>query len=527
MKFRKVIGLDIEPREIKAVHLARRGPFVKICATERVRLPESEAEARRILQRVVETHGWRQWPCVIGLHGESTLLRVLAIPASDTRPLAVVVGERMESFRTMSSSRTVEEFAVLHETNRSRRVLVGLTRMDHLQRMLELPEQAGLQIVKAMPRPLAVFNAAVHFLPRRFGAFAVIHLGWNGTEVFAGHGRVPLFVRHFNLGARILEANHEDPLPADWPLQAPKWQQWLEELDSCLRLYRQEHPARRQRLTQLVLCGVRPLAPGVAKAIAAATGLRVERLDDIHGARRLPEAGRHAAAFGLALTGIGKPALTLSLLPARVKEQLVLRWQFKYWLGGGLAAAASLAVMVAGLQRQWKADETLLEARERRLAIFLQQDSIFQDHARRNEQLRRQVHPLRASIGNGALAGRVLKTVSLAKHPDDWITLLADADSYFRGSRPDPEAKREGARTAEPTAPRRRGMVDHVVVEGFTPTGDLSTIRAMIERLRANPEIMAVDLLGDDKVAELPLPLDQWPIPEWRRFAIEISLRAP
>jgi hypothetical protein len=83
--------------------------------------------------------------------------------------------------------------------------------------------------------------------------------------------------------------------------------------------------------------------------------------------------------------------------------------------------------------------------------------------------------------------------------------------------------------TGEPVSDGLAGalQINKVIVEGYTPEPDLSTVRSMLENLRAAPAISQADLLPDDRVRNRPENADDPTTLNATRFALEITLAAP
>jgi len=130
------------------------------------------------------------------------------------------------------------------------------------------------------------------------------------------------------------------------------------------------------------------------------------------------------------------------------------------------------------------------------------------------------------AVHNGEILRAVVHAIGESKHPDDWITLIADAESYAEEGQ---EESGGGAR--ETRASRRKGTArkefEQVVIEGYTPVEDLSTVRAMIEALRNSPGIAGADLLADDRVNRDEARDERWAMTRCRLFAVEITVPTP
>ena len=122
---------------------------------------------------------------------------------------------------------------------------------------------------------------------------------------------------------------------------------------------------------------------------------------------------------------------------------------------------------------------------------------------------------------NGKVVRRLIVALGAAKHPDDWITLISDMHSYENPPLDE---------LSVPAPPTGVGSLDgsldirSIVVEGYTPIEDFSTIYSMIETLRGYDGIFDADLLGDDRLREDPLRDQRWEQYKGRLFAIEIEM---
>jgi hypothetical protein len=138
-----------------------------------------------------------------------------------------------------------------------------------------------------------------------------------------------------------------------------------------------------------------------------------------------------------------------------------------------------------------------------------------------NERLGRRIAPFRTAVANADILRLALETVSAAKHPDDWVSLLADANAYFETSSADALAP-EGALGREQGA-----GVQSVIIEGYTPVSDLSTVGQMIERLREQVGVLDADLLGDERLREDAARDKRWADTGCSLFVIEMTMEVP
>lgn len=140
-----------------------------------------------------------------------------------------------------------------------------------------------------------------------------------------------------------------------------------------------------------------------------------------------------------------------------------------------------------------------------------------------NAQMEQRVIPFRTAVENGDVLRLALQAVIRAKDPDDWLSLLADAEAYFGTSTtPDAEAPTEQVATSDD--PMR---FETFIVEGYTPVADFSTVGQMIERLRTQPGIIDADLLGDERLRHNPERDARWEDTGCSAFVIEMTVEVP
>lgn len=516
MHYSHVIGLDLEAGVLHLVEVRRRFLRPRELNAYRLRLPAEPAEARLVLERFARAQKIRRVPCVLGMSTATTLLRLFALPPVRRRTLAQRVQEKLEQFRTIPLDGALEAYTLLRSPAAGLRMLIGLTRREALDRLLELPAAAGWNVVGAVPTPLAAFQAAASLWPRRSGAFLCLHLRHDKTLLAAGHGDDLLQLWTCPLGADHL-------LPDGVPTKdRDVVERWIQEIQACLPTPASDAPAAHPAIRTLLLSGAGPLPPEWIRKLAQKTERRVLRLEETPQGRILPDLDRFGVAYGLALAGLSGTPATLSLIPPALKERLALRWQFKYWLGCAAVVLLGLGLAAGSLRRSLDRDTAAFEQTRRQLRTFQALDETLRETTERNRALRRQLNPLLLSVRKGATMREILAAVAEAKHADDWISLIADGPSYFTTRE---QAQRVSAAPPPGSPPDGETRpAEHLVVEGFTPVTDFSTIRGMIETLRSHPLVSSVDLLGDDKVMDDDERDRRWSFTGARRFALEIKI---
>lgn len=540
--YAEVIGLDIGPRSAKVVHAARRGRRTVFLGTGRVRLSDNPEESQRVLQRFLEKHGWSGLPCVVGVSGDALLLRPVTVEASGRESIEDAVARQMEHFDSLAGPETLRVRSPIRRRGDRRRLLFAVTRQAAVQRALDRAQQADLRVVDMQPDPVALYNAVAELRPASDAPVVCLDLGWEGTEVLVGQGADILFARHIPIGQRLL--NREPGAP-----DSATAGEWLREVESCMTFYRQQaEPLPPPR--ELALCGAEGLPEGLLALTLAQTGLRPLDFSALLFSGQPPREGRWAVAVGLALAGLGRDRVPLSLLPTSLRERAVIEGQFRYWAALGAALLATVLAGIAGMRWDVRRLGSDLQDLGEQLQTFQRQGQELEALQRANGEWRRQLHPLRTAVRNGEIARWMLPVTAAAKHPDDWIVRVADARSYFQTDPASPAAAaavlpRTGAGSSAPgtglraeTAPPPDAAADptapaapppepgfqQMVVEGYTPVPDLSTVRGMIEKLRKDPLVAAADLLADDRVRLDPERDRQWQDANVRLFAVELTI---
>jgi hypothetical protein len=371
-------------------------------------------------------------------------------------------------------------------------------------------------VVDVVPAAVALLNTFCRYAPGRPATALVVDVARDGTDMAVISGRSLLFARSIPVGADALlgaEGRNGFDLAG-----------WAGEVQSCLALFRSQFPGPDQAVTSAVLCGGAGAIEGLPARLAEVLGLEVRRLEELQGRGGEPEAAFFATAVGLALAGLGEGPVASSLLPPVLREERMLQGQLRYWAFSAVAAVLALGLLTLRAHRQLERERTQWSAEQNDLLERRRMSEELEVYRADIERLRAKVSTVETALLNGQLLRAVMDALGRAKAPDDWITLIADAYSYFGGSvggtgplEPDPG----------PTARPAGLQFEQVVVEGYTPVEDLSTVRAMIAALRVLPAVADADLLGDDRLREDPARDALWAPAACSLFAIEITLPTP
>ncbi len=509
------LGLDAGRHTIRLVCVRQRLGRTTLIGTAALPRDADPVATARQLRSLLHERGWSYFPCVYGFSSDLISTRILDIPPRGDAHLRQIAGHHIEEFEVLAGAPAVTEYAVMHSGGQ-RRMLLMTARVDTLLKELELPQAAGLQVADIVPTPIAAYYGAHWWASGSAVPTVLIHVGSEHTDWIIGHGSSLLHLRRIPIGGRLLAEETREASP----MERRHFRQWVEDLEAARRAFDLQYESTAFRPERFGLLGAYPFSADEKAAVAQALDLPPLRWRDGHPAS--PEAW--ASAAGLARAGTGRHPIPLSLLPPDMKSAAELKRQIRYWL------AASLALLATGGVITWHTHRALAQARHRRDLAQTQVDQLVRMEREwltlttANAQLRQRVMPLRSALRNNQAVTTLLHVLETAKGPDDWLVLMADHKTYF-GDAGDPEATdaRDSGDTVRGQTPRDTS-IRRLVIEGYTPFDDLSTVRVMIERLRTYPFIEAVDLLPDDQVRP------DWvaAVPAWqdkaRRFALEIEL---
>ena len=547
---RTILGLDWGRYAVKAVVGERTRGGIRIVKTDQLRLPTGSGNGIPFVKSWLEKNGMQKLPAVISISAQKTLFQPFSMPPDDPRTVAQASGIEVARYTDMASESMVHDAVSIDIANHRRHVLLVMARTSLLDECLRMAREAGLDIVDLVPSPVALFNWLQHGAEPREAADLHVNVGATSTEVAIGSGKALLFARGFSIGghmyseaiaraAKITPAQAEERKlavtedPAVATASASVNQLWVAELNACLAVYRNLYPDRRLQPARIVMAGGGSALRGFAETIAGATSLPVVRAEALPGAAIRENASVFATAAGLALSAAGTPLCRVRLLPPNVRDELTFREQKPFWVGAAAIAALILGASVyAGYYDfgRWAAklgeERALLEHRQRLFDQF--------DHARRQaDAIHGMAGPVGAMVKSGVVVRGLISLIAEAKNADDWITLIADSASYYT---PPPEPPADGEPVAEmrERRPTRRApqelpgtsLIKSVIVEGYTRTLNLTTVRDFIARLEESPAVQKADLLRDDRL--MPPAKDRKPLGTGAKlFAVEITLRQP
>lgn len=546
------IGLEIGLHYVKAVRLVRRLGRPQLVAAEILRLPKDRGNLAEIIHRFLESKDLLNYPCAICTPAFSAMLHTIEVAENDPRTDKDVVAIEINRLNDISEEEMLYDFVKLPESAVRQSILIAMGRKSAIERMLHIPDAIGLDVVHVTPIPVAVFNGS---LPRRIPHTDIVvcaNIRHAATHVAIGNRHGILFSRHFDHGGDAFTAAVADCMDlnereaedlklhhgfnidtvdngrsgASAALRSAA-DDWIGELRSTLEFYRERYPLKEEQPRHLALSGGGADLAGLFEYLAVNIDLDVQRFEPPWSGRNPQNAGRFVVAGGLALTALKKTRMQLNLLPPERKAALELKAQIPYWKIVGAALALMLLVVIVAEYMGYRRQQAYAKTVAERVAEFHHMDRDLQELKQGNARLADRLRFAHRGMRDGMILRAIVGAITHVMHPDDWLILVADSDSYFGGG----TAGEPAFRPANGTGVDAEGFDPHflegIIVEGYTPHEDFATVKTMIEKLRDIPYVETVDLLTDDRVMRDPARHQAWTNFSARLFAIEIEVKQP
>lgn len=548
-KANTVIGLDIGRYAVRAAWVRLKGGSPVVIRAEELRLPPDGSSPSSLIASWAEQTGLKNAACVVGLSGQQTMFQPFVLPPGDPRNEEQAASMEVVKFNEMASETMLYDLNPFAVNPGERRLLVAMARPSVVDQLITLAEEIGVNVIDVVPSPVAMFNALEmasdpHEEPRIY-----VNIGHATTELAIGGSVGLLFARTFSSGGRMFteafsqsgdlafsraeelkttEGFVPDP---DSSVESPLTQTadlWLSELQSCLSVYKSLYAERVTQPGQLVLTGGASQLRGFPEYIEKKMLLRTVLAGRVPGSRKQEEAATFAVAIGLALSKLGAPPVALSLLPTRLHDELVMRQQKPYWIAAAVAGGLILAVSLVGGYRDLRRIKSELGGQ--RASLKRRQELVQQIEAIKagTSQIREMARPIGALIHAAPLIRTLITLVAESKDEDDHITMVCDADTYF-DTNPlgPPDEDPTGRRRPDPrrnrTNPATNAVLDRVIIEGFTPKSNLSTVKGLIASLNEADCVESADLVSDDKLVATDT---RYAARDLKRFVIEVRTTA-
>lgn len=524
-KREKILGLDIGHHSVKAVVAEKHGRNYAILRTELLPFIGSPEEKINMLKGWLLKHGLQGLPCVLGISGQSIRFQPLILPPTDQRPLGAAVAAEVSNFNELSQEDSIYSFAPLTAgPDGGRRLLLAIVRPTVLDELMTLPRLCGLNVVDIVPLAVALLNAVGTRGGIDRAPCLCIDIGDAVTEVAITSPDGLVFARSFAVGGKMFTEAiartmgdmtlaqaesvkiargdiHGDDASAQALRQTAGT--WITELQSCLAIYRSAFQSANEQPNLVILAGGGSELKHLPEFISEALGIEVVRAAALPADMPKEHSTRFANAGGLAMAGLGLGASAISLLPRSIRDELVLRRKKPYWIAAGVTAACILAVFVAGGYRDSLRIQKQLETKRQILTICTKLAGEVQDIKAANAQILAMLQPASDLLWNGWLMEETLALSARIRKRNDWITMIADGDSYFSPLVPSAPGAGGHDRTLKMIPPPVTNQVTactRLIIEGYTASNDFSTVKPFIDELRKAPFVESADLMPDDQL---------------------------
>jgi hypothetical protein len=511
MHYHDAVGLDVGTHYVKGVRVKRYAGIARIADSEVARLPNLPRERERMLASLVTKKGWDGLPCAVSVSDKHVMLRSLAIGSEDPRSVNRVVEMELDQFEDLADHAPLTSYIVQNTLKGTRHALLAVGRRKTVETCIQQAFQSGLDVVDSVPESIACLNSVLR-LPGRFRkCFANVQTGTSHATVLIVKNATVLFSKHLSDGPGDLSSEAGETAGGD------KLDNYVESLAATIQEYSADNPDPEMQPESIIATGGIAMNSDFCDKLSSETGVQVQRLHDLMRGGRLKQVGSLSTACGLALVATGKAMLPMSLQPAPLRERIALRQSRPYWILSGIVL--NFAIMLFAFLTHYRAEalEQLYSARQGGLNTLTSTLERLKETRDQVAALRRRNAPFAAAVHNAQIARVAMEALAEAKNDKDWIVTFADADSYFE------EDPGNGAGRGFKTT----NGFSTIVVEGYTPASDMSSLRSMIKNLQKHAGILSADLLPGEEIREDPARDNTWASFDARLFAIKIELSTP
>ena len=552
-----VLGLDIGHHSAKAVRAVMRHSRMEITHADTLRLPPDVTDPAQVIAPWLDSLGFQKLRTVVGVQGPSMMFQPFSLPPEDPRSMSQAVTVEIARYNEVASESMVYDFLPLTENENGKTLLLAMARPNILEKKLGLPKRMGLSIIDLIPSSVAVVNALHSSIGPMETPCVFVDVGHTVSEALVANKDGILFARSFMSGGALFTesvaaATNQSPRHAEETkltqgaldggdqlirqALTDASDRWLAELETCLSVYSSSYPDDRYKPTRMVMSGGASELKGFAQYVRARLGIDVVAASSLKTSPPFKEASRYAVAAGLAMSAFGLEFGRISLLPPVMKERLFLRRQERHWIIACATAVLILAISVGGGYRDIKRQQKRLSTQQGILGRCQRLADEISAVEQKNRQIVTMAQPIETLVRNGPFMRDLMQLLAAARNPDDWITMVCDADAYVAGSdlvsgltgKPTAPVDRRSRR--QPTVQTKEGnpeVMRSIIVEGYTKNPDLSSVKELIGALRVSAFIEHADLLSDDRVVLDPARDEQWAGRRAYRFVLEVKQAAP
>ncbi|MFZ4396779.1 MAG: pilus assembly protein PilM [Kiritimatiellia bacterium] len=569
---RNIVGLDIGTRTVRAVWMQLQGTTPRVLRVESFALPLDAPDASQLIRSWLSKVGLNNAFCAVGLSGGSTIFQPGRIPHSDPRTPQQAAAMDLIQFNEMAGDTMRYDVHAFHAPSEPGHTLylLSMARPVAIERMLQSAQLLGVRPADLIPSSVALYNALEPLAGPHTQPWVYLDIGHQQTDVAIGFAAGLLFARSVPIGGRaftdaVATAASLSPTQAearkhadgglDDPTLGPALtavaDRWTAQVNSCLGVYRNQFSGSAFAPGQVVLTGGGAQLRGLVAHLSAQLRIPAMHAADLPGAASAPDTrlwlGSADLAAGLATTALESVPARVSLLPAKLRDEIVFKEKKGYWVAAAVFVALALGLFTAyGFSAISEANHKM-RAEQKRLQYCEELARQIKEKQALCDQIRTRAEPVLQILSGGPLARDTLTLVANSINTNDWISLFCDEASYLPQAaettppktppRRSPFALFRDLRAAAPAAATRslppppiKGISKpNFIIEGYTPDPSLGTVKEMLKRLRTATLIAKADLLADDRVLpprEIPAA-EAARLPPYRRFVIQLEVNLP
>ena len=575
-RVKQIVGLDLGARNIRAVWVQVQNGQPRVLRTEKMELPLEGNDTSALIRAWLEQQGLLRGFAAVAISGTQLVFQPGRLTPDDPRTPRQAAEMELARFNDMVGDIMVCDVTAHNRPDSSRQYLMSMARPAVINESLSTLEPLSVRPTDLVPAPAALFCGLSRPADADSSPRLYIDVGYSKTEIAIGTSNGILFARSFPMGGKqftdavakggaVTVQQAEAQIVRDGTLApngpyaeflTPIAERWYAQLSAVLAAYRSAISGNGMNIVSAIMTGGGSKLRGFREWVAKRSGIEVNGPETLTPPAGLSDYGSYAIALGLAYTTLELPGYSrLSLIPESLRDEVVFKEKKPYWIATAITFALALGVFTAGLVYTLSRESRRLEAERQELRKREKIDNEITKIREETAAIRKEAAPVRRLLIGGPASRYAISLVATSIAPEDWISMIADEETYMRTEAPQQSAKDlvkpvrpgffvPGFRDTDPKAKETNNVFADAeakpapgkskfaafIIEGYTPNMSLGSVKDMMVRIRGGERVKSVDLLSDDKVkepAELPDFIKQQKLPEMRRFVIRMEIAQP
>ena len=192
--------------EILILEMEKTIPSLAVTKCQMIPRPDTPEKTSAALKTCFESGGYRTQKVRISVKGQGVLIRFLQFPKMKPEELKSALSFELEQYIPFKAHEVVFDFQILEESPVANgasilNVLLAVAKREELYGLIQIFQNAGLQIEWVDADALATINALEFFHPAEFqSTLAILDLGSEVSTLSVVSGGKPRFIRDISLG---------------------------------------------------------------------------------------------------------------------------------------------------------------------------------------------------------------------------------------------------------------------------------------------------------------------------------------